>query len=356
MSSTLTEHRVLVTGATGFAGGALARALVQRGVRVRALARPSADTGILRQMGIEAVEGDITDADAVNRAVEGCGVVYNFASPFRDAGATHADFAAVNRDALGHLIDAARRHRIARLVHCSTIGVHGDVKQIPCTETSPYNPGDSYQQTKLEGEQLLRTAMDADEIPAVIMRPSSMYGPGDLRMLKLFRTIRKRRFRMVGSGDVWLHPAYIDDLVDGFVRCGERPEALGGVFILAGAEPVKLNDLVRLVADAVEVPPPRGRVPLWPVMAAAKACERICRPLGIDPPLYERRVRFFTNDRYFDDTHARRTLGYAPAMPLAVGLKRTAQWYLRQGLLDGAAPDDTHEPAATQKQSVTHGQ
>jgi nucleoside-diphosphate-sugar epimerase len=231
-----------------------------------------------------------------------------------------------------HVAEAVRNHNVPRFVHCSTIGVHGSVKKIPCTETSPFNPGDSYQATKLEGEHALQ-AMIADGLPAVIMRPASMYGPGDLRMLKMFRLIHSGRWRMVGDGTAWFHPTFIDDLVRGFRLCGEHPDAPGQVFILANAEPLRLNDLADKIADAVNVSHPTKRLPLLPVLSAARLCEAVCRPFHVEPPLHERRVRFFTNDRCFDAEKARRVLGFKADVSLVDGLKRTADWYFEQGLL-----------------------
>src|SRR5690606_24227308 len=117
----------LVIGATGFAGGALARALRSRGASVRALVRPTSDAGPLETIGVECVAGDITRAADVDRAVRGAAVIYNFASPFRTAGKSDQYYHDVSVSGAGHVLDAARRHGADRVVHCSTIGVHGDV-------------------------------------------------------------------------------------------------------------------------------------------------------------------------------------------------------------------------------------
>jgi nucleoside-diphosphate-sugar epimerase len=130
---------------------------------------------------------------------------------------------------------------------------------------------------------------------------------------------------MFGSGEVPYHFTYIDDLVDGILLCGEHPDAPGEVYIIGGDEYVSLNELVRLVAEAVHVKPPRGRLPLFPLMAAAVACEWVCRPLGIDPPLHKRRVEFFIKPRAFSNEKAKRELGYTPRVPLREGLRRTAE-------------------------------
>lgn len=327
---------VLVTGATGFTGGHLALRLRRLGHPVRALARPKAVTDHLKAAGVELVPGDLRNQDDVLRAAEGVRRIYHIAAVFRTAGHPDSFYHDVNAGGTEHVLAAARRHGVERTVHCSTIGVHGDVKEIPCTEDSPFNPGDIYQKTKLKGELAARAAFDAG-LPGVIFRPGGIYGPGDLRFLKLFRTIHNRTFRMFGSGETLYHTAYVDDLVDGILLCGEHPKALGQTYILAGDGYVTLNELVKEVALALGVPPPSGRLPFWPLWAGATLCEGVCRPLGIDPPLHRRRVDFFVKNRAFSIEKAKRELGYQPKVPLKEGLRRTAAWYVEQGHLARAA-------------------
>lgn len=327
-----TAAPVLVTGATGFTGGHLARALKRRGYSVRALVRPSSDAALLLHDGIEVVEGDIARAADVYRAAEGVSHIYHIAAVYRTAGHPDQYYRDVNVGGTIHVLDAARRHGVQRVLHCSTCGVHGDVSRIPSDETAPYNPGDIYQLTKLEAEQAVQDAIGRGQ-PAVIFRPTGIYGPGDLRFLKLFKTIHQRTFRMFGSGEIPYHVIYIDDLVAGILLCGEHPAALGEIFILGGDEVVTLNELTRLVADAVGVPPPRGHLPLRPLLAAAAVCEQLCKPFGIDPPLHKRRVEFFAKKRAFSIEKARSRLGFVPRVDLAEGLRRTAQWYFESGYL-----------------------
>lgn len=327
---------VLVTGATGFTGGHLARALRQQGHHVRALVRPGAAVDALQALGVELVEGDLCKQDDVVRAAAGVERIYHIAAIFRTAGHPDSLYRDVNVGGTEHVLEAAYRHRVARTIHCSTIGVHGDIKEIPCTEDSAFNPGDIYQETKLEGELKARAAFDRG-LPGVIFRPAGIYGPGDLRFLKLFKAVHNRSFRMFGSGNTLWHPVYIADLVDGINLCGEQPAALGRTFIFAGPRYVTLNELVAEIADAVGVPPPRGRLPYWPLLAGAIACEGLCRPFGIDPPLHRRRVAFFVKNRAFSIDKAMRELGYSPKVDLAEGLRRTAQWYFEQGHLRARA-------------------
>jgi len=318
--------RVLVTGATGFTGGHLARALRLRGATVRALVRDPGRADDLRTAGIEVVTGDVRDASALARAVANTDVVYHLAAIYRHAGVPAETYRAVNALAVRALIEAAAAARVKRVVHCSTVGVHGDVEHPPANEDAPLRPGDEYQRTKLEGEQLAREAADRLRIEVTIARPSGIYGPGDRRLLKLFRA-SVRRYPIVGSGEIYYHLTYIDDLTEGFRLCGEHAAAANRTYILAGGEVTTLNELVATIASVAGVSPPQWHVPVWPFRAAGALCEAVCVPLGIEPPIYRRRVDFYTKSRAFDITRARRELGYAPRVGLREGIGRTLDWY-----------------------------
>jgi len=333
---------ILVTGATGATGSHLALQLAGQGHRVRALVRSRARANQLIEAGITVLDGDTRDADAVSGAAAGVQLIYHIAAVFRSAGHPDSYYRDVNAGGVSNVIAAARQHGVARTVHCSTVGVHGHVSDFPGNERSPFNPGDIYQETKLEGEQIARAAFD-DDVSGVIVRPAGIYGPGDLRFLKLFRTIHQGRFAMFGSGEVLYHFTYIDDLVDGIILCGNHPAAGGGTYILGGEGYYPLNKVVRLVAEAVGVRPPRGHLPIWPLMAAARLCETVCVPFGIEPPLHTRRVEFFVKNRAFTCRKAKRELGYSPVVELADGFRRTARWYFEQGLLDGEMPTAIRE-------------
>jgi nucleoside-diphosphate-sugar epimerase len=333
---------VLVTGATGFTGGHLAHTLARRGYATRALVRPASLTKpaarALEAAGITLAAGDLTNADAVARACEGVEVVYHIAATYREAGQPDSAYRAINVDGTRHVIDGARRAGARRVVHCSTGGVHGHIDRPPANEDAPFRPGDIYQETKLEAEQLAREAGQRPDhngrrVEVTIARPIGIYGPGDTRFLKMFRGIARGRFPMLGSGEVFYHLTYIDDLVEGFRLCGEVPRAAGRTFILGGPRYTTLNELARLMADALGVRPPWLRLPVWPFWTAGLLCELVCVPLRIEPPLYRRRVDFYTKSRAFDITRARTELGYAPAIDLEPGLRRTIEWYREQGLL-----------------------
>lgn len=331
-SSIPSSAPVLVTGATGFTGGALARELGRQGFRVRALVRDPGVATDLSDCGIELFAGDVRDATAVDKAVSGCRIVYHIAAAYRIAGQPDSFYFDVNLEGTRHILESARRHGVERTVHCSTAGVHGHVSKLPSDETAPFNAGDVYQESKLAGELLAQKAI-ADGQPVSIFRPAGIYGPNEQRFVKLFKTVQRRTFRMFGDGEVAFHLVYIDDLVNGIILCGEHPGALGEIFILCGNEFVTLNRLVELVADSVGVPPPKGHLPIWPLMTAARLCEWVCKPLGIDPPLHPRRCAFFTKARAFTCAKATRLIGYRPQIELPEGLRRTAESYFAAGHL-----------------------
>jgi nucleoside-diphosphate-sugar epimerase len=329
--------KVLVTGATGFTGGHLATTLAARGYEVRALVRPRSverfQQSQAARAGVLAVCGDLTDAQALAAAAAGTDVVYHIAATYREAGQPDSAYRDVNVRGTENVLHAALRGGARRVVHCSTGGVHGHIAHPPANEDAPFSPGDIYQETKLEAEKLAREFGGAHSFEVVVARPIGIYGPGDMRFLKMFRGLARGRFPMLGTGDVFYHLTFIDDLVEGFRLCGEVDAAAGRTYILAGPRYTTLNELVGLIARTLGVQPPRVHLPVWPFWTAGLLCEMICVPLRIEPPLYRRRVDFYTKSRAFDTTRARSELGYAPRVDLEEGIRRTAVWYREQGLL-----------------------
>lgn len=325
--------RVLVTGATGFTGSQLARELVRRGHHVAALVRDPARATALREIGIELVAGNLTDRTSLRAAVRGAQVIYNVAAAYRQAGIPASEYRAVNVEAVRAIVESGGEAGVRRVVQCSTVGVHGDIEYPPASENAPLRPGDVYQRSKLEGEQEGRQAAARAGIEYTVARPTGIYGPGDRRLLKLFRGVARRRFITLGSGEIFYHLTFVTDVVEGLRLCGETPRAAGGTYIIAGGEVTTLNELVEAIAREAGVKPPTWHLPVWPVWIAGALCEAVCVPLRIEPPLYRRRVDFFTKSRAFDISHARAELGYVPAVPLQEGIRRTLAGYREAGWL-----------------------
>jgi nucleoside-diphosphate-sugar epimerase len=203
---------------------------------------------------------------------------------------------------------------------------------VPADESTPLKPLDVYENSKLAAEEVVREGAAAG-LPASIVRPVGIYGPGELRFLKLFRAIKNHTFRMIGSGSTVQHLTYVQDVVQGILLCAEQPNAVGQTYIIAGPRYTSLNDLVRATARALGSAPPTGHIPLLPIMMVARLTETICKPLGVEPPLHPRRVAFFVRNRGYCSEKARRELGYSPKVDLEEGLALTAKWYHTIGAL-----------------------
>ena len=170
-------------------------------------------------------------------------------------------------------------------------------------------------------------------VPVVVVRPGAIYGPGERRLLKLFRAIARGRYAIVGSGRAFYHPVYIDDLLEGYLLALERPEAVGEAFIVAGPRYVSQRELADVVARHTGGRVLPFHVPAAPLRWAGALVEAVCVPLGLEPPLHRRRVEFWTKSRAFSIEKARRVLGYAPKVDLDEGVARTARAYREAGWL-----------------------
>jgi nucleoside-diphosphate-sugar epimerase len=327
---------VFVTGANGFTGSYVCKHLLRRGDHVRALVRKSSKLDLLKGLDVELVYGDLANgaiAEVLAKRLKGVDAVYHIAAVYRTEGVPKKYFWEVHVEGTRHLLEAARRANVSRFVHCSTVGVQGEIKNPPATEDVPYAPGDVYQESKVDGEKLARKFFQEQKLPGVVVRPVGIYGPGDTRFLKLFKFIHNGKFRMLGSGKVLYHLTHVDDLARGILLAGEKQKALGEVFTIGGNGYLTLAELVERVAQALNVPVPHKSFPVWPVWFAGLLCEILCRPFGIEPPLYRRRVEFFIKDRAFDISKAQRLLGYQPQVDLDHGLRMTADWYRAQNWL-----------------------
>lgn len=329
------SRKILVTGATGFIGQALTRKLLDRGEDVRVLVRDSDKVAALELPVPDIVSGDITDASAVDRATRGVDLVYAIAGTFREPGLSDDRYREVNVESVRTMHDAAKRNGVRRIVHCSTCGIHGSINGSPADESHPVNPVGIYEQTKADGERLALELGALNGVEVAALRPTPVYGPGDTRLLKLFKLASRRPVVTIGDGKAGYHLVYIEDLTDAFILAGTEPGAAGEAFLIGGPEIPSLNEIFKVVAslNGNGSKPGIVRLPAKPIWLAGWLCEAMCRPLGVDPPIHRRRIEFFMNNRAYRIDKARHLLGYSPKVGVEDGLRRTADWYRSQGLL-----------------------
>jgi nucleoside-diphosphate-sugar epimerase len=328
----LANKRMLVTGAAGFIGGALFRRLRSYGCDVKGTVLHRHEAEAIYNGGGKAEVLDLTADETFDQRLRDIDIVFHLAALFQETGHREAVYREINTTGALKMCQAAAAAGVERFVHCSTVGVHGDVREVPCKETSPFNPMDRYQRTKLAGELAVlefARALPADGMVVTVNRPAIVYGPGDLRMLKLFKAILRRRFVMIGSGEVKAHLCYIEDQIDSLILCAVAPRAQVHLeaFNIASDQPITLNELARLVASHGKVAVPRWHFPVFPVWLASVACEAIWAPFNAPPPLFRRRVGFFTRNRAFDVSKANARLGYVSQWDNRTGIANTIDWY-----------------------------
>ena len=334
----LVGKKCLVTGAGGFIGGALLMRLRDVGADVIGTTLDQEQCDKLRSKGLRSSVFDLMNTKDSVPLLEDVEYVFNVAAMFNETEASEQQYFDVNETATVAFAEAAYEAGVKRFVHVSTVGVHGDVMEIPATEESPFNPMDRYHRSKLAGERavlMMARELGEDEMVITVNRPAMVYGPGDMRQLKLFRMIARENFVMIGSGKTLAHFGYIDDQVDSLLLSAVAPreQVHAECFNIASGNPISLNDAVRVIAKALDMEPPDTRLPLGPVMFLATLIEYACKPFGIRPPLSRRRVGFFTHNRAFDLTKAKDRMHFQPRVDLAQGARATVQWYRERKLL-----------------------
>jgi nucleoside-diphosphate-sugar epimerase len=221
---------------------------------------------------------------------------------------------------------------VRRFVYGSTIGVFGSAITGRLDESTPPRPDNIYGRTKLEAEGVVRSAA---RIETAIVRISETYGPGDFRLLKLFKGVERGTFLVIGNGANQRQLIYVEDLARGLLLASTHERAAGQTFVLAGGEVMTTNDMVAQVAQVLGTKQPRLRLPMWPFMAAAISMEKTLKPLGIQPPLHRRRLDFFRKSFFFSTEKAQSLLGFRPSVPFSRGARETAEWYGKEGLIKG---------------------
>ena len=316
--------RVLVTGAGGFIGSHLVDSQLEHGHHVRAV---DLHLDLLRHHAahprLQMTRGDITEKEIVQEIVEGIDVLYHLASAHLDVSLSDEHYHRVNVGATLSLLEAARQAGVKRFVHCSSVGVIGDVKHPPADETSECHPVNIYERTKLEGERVALDFARRTGFPVVVARPAWVYGPRCPRTAKLFRTISKGQFPIFGSGRNMRHPVYITDAIRGLELCAETPDVEGEVFIIAGNVPVESRELVKLISQQVGARMQKIYLPVFLGQATGWTLELLFKLVGRQPPFSRRSMDFFLKHNAYTICKAQARLRYQPQVDLLTGIKMT---------------------------------
>lgn len=327
--------KVLVTGATGFLGGYLVEGLLRRGHAPVGMARGGSDTSLLDRLGVEVRRADLTDADALAKAVEGVDAVVHLAAYYTFSGDKEM-YERVNVQGTRALMEAMRAKGVRRAIYCSSTEAMGPTPGGMADESMECRPVYEYGRSKLRAEQVVREHA-AKGVDHVILRPSGIYGPRNLEDVSYwFITTFANSFAsriIIGDGRKVLQFVHVEDVVQGFVRALERfDHAKGNTYVITDARAYSYEEIYGIMARIFGKEPPRRHVPVALAKAMVAPLQLLNRARGRENFLWRvSTMDTFKVDRSYSIAKARRELGYEPHHPLPEGLEETAAWYRENG-------------------------
>ena len=325
----------LVTGASGFVGSAVVRALLESGEAVRAFVRPSSDRRNLEDLKVDIELGDLRDRKSLERAIKGCDTVFHVAADYRLWVPDAAAMFAANVDGTRNVMEAAGCAGVRRVVYTSsvaTLGLSRDSE--PADEQTPVRESDiisPYKQSKFAAEAVVKRMVAEQGLPAVIVHPSTPIGPRDVKPTPTGKmVVEAASGRMPAFVDTGLNIVHVDDVAEGHLLAMERG-VIGGQYIL-GAENLTLAEILAAVAEIVHRPAPRWRLPHDVVMPIAFLAELWARLTGREPFVTRDGVRLARKHMFFSSDHAIRDLGYRPR-PAKAAIADAVSWFNQHGYL-----------------------
>jgi nucleoside-diphosphate-sugar epimerase len=325
MSFELSGKRILVTGATGFIGSHVTQRLLHGGNRVRAMVRNAQRAKFLADEGAEVVLGDVTDRNVIEDAVRGCQVIFHFAAALSES-KPWSYFRLVNVEGTRVLAEFAIKEHVERFIFASTVWVYGFDARRDINEASDRHPsGDPYCDTKLESENLIRRFVKEQNLPAIIIQPSEVYGPRDESWtLGPIRRIKSGRMILINNGNGLIHPIFIDDLVDGVLAAACHGK-VGESYILCGQEIVTLREYYGYFAHMV------GKEKMNSVsgaflLAVATLAEWLAAITKRPPFLRKGSIQSEMLQATYSGKKAYDHLDFLPKTTIKEGMRRTEEW------------------------------
>lgn len=322
-----TKKKILITGAGGFIGYHLANFLADLGHEVVGVDLHFPNKPVdAKPPRFQPVEGDFRNQELMEKLLLGKDVVFHLASAHLQISLDDSEYWDINVHSLLPLLELSRKSGVKRFIHVSSVGVYGNLKTWPANEESECHPQSIYGRTKIAGEAEVHKFCTETGFPVVIIRPAWVYGPGCPRTLKIYRTLKKKRFIMIGKGENLRHPIYIADMLEAFRLAMEKEEAIGQTFIIGGGKAITTNELVDGFSSALNTPGPVVRIPYSLGKAIAISAEKLFGIIKKEPPISQRSLEFFDTNNSFDISKARKLLAYIPKFSFQEGLINSKEW------------------------------
>ena len=331
--------KLLVTGGTGFIGSHLIDRLVGAGHSVLVPVRRGSNIKRLPSHGVNTSEVNLLNPADVKGLLKGVDIVFHLAS-VRGSGWAYTDEQVWNANVgITENLLRASDDKLKHFIYISSVSVYGHFEDGPADENRPCSPVNRYGRTKYEAERLVKEYQREKGLKTTIIRPVITYGPGDTYGMvpKLLRLINSKRYLTVGSGENRVHLIYIDDLIDGLILTISRGGGSEETFILAGEEPITINNLVRIIEKTLNRTVPEIHVPLW--FAKATAClmgitYRSILLKNKEPFITRDKIGIMTVDRAYNIVKAKKVLGFSPKVNYEDGINKTIHWFKESGLIN----------------------
>lgn len=337
---------ILITGGNGLLGRHLVPILQERGDTVRVLTLPGEDTGWLDERGVAVFYGDVRLPDTLTPAVDGAAAVLHLAG-MMGVWRPIKDYRDVNVTGTKNVCREALAARVKRIVHISSWTVYGMNLGRPAREDFLLEPfREPYAVSKAEGDLAVQRMITEDDLPAVILRPGTFFGPHDrLHFGRMAGRVQAGKGVIVGRGGNALPFAYVTDIVAGIVAALDHEHAVGQAYNITNDEPLTQQEFLTAIAEELGVPAPTRHVPYNALYAAGYLAERVVYLTRSrkQPVVTRLGVKLFGTDNRQSIEKARAELGYTPRVPIREGIRRAARWYLHAAS-DGSPPDDTGSP------------
>ncbi len=324
--------KVMITGITGFVGSAIARVLAKRDVQLFGLIRPSSDLSRLANLNVTCIESDVLLPSSLYGVFDWVDVVIHAAGRKPAFGVPELAYHQLHVDGTNHVLaEIEKLDDPPKVLYISSLDVLGPSLNSPLNETAEFNPTSAYARSKASAESLVQIYAQ-NGLPVTIVRPGFIYGPHDKHYLRLFQSVQHGRFLTINGGYQMCQPTYIDDAVEGMIRCLQNGR-VGEIYHIVGPQTVTFRELGNWIAHVLHVKKPSLNLSRPMATLCATGLEFFASILKRNPTLTRADVAYFSENHQYSGGKSHDQLGFSPSVDLQTGLTKTVQWYQEKGLL-----------------------